>query len=79
MTPDNGILDVVNKELEIETVHEIDQSVNRFKGNHWSEESEIFHGRDVFAYTGARLASGRIDIDGTGPEYPVGEIVSYVK
>jgi S-adenosylmethionine hydrolase len=79
VTPDNGILDIVNRELEIESVHEIDQSVNRFEGNHWSEESEIFHGRDVFAYTGAKLASGKIDIDGAGPEYPVTEIVSYEK
>ncbi len=29
---------------------------NRLKG---SEKSYTFHGRDVYAYTGARLASGR--------------------
>ena len=35
----------------------------------------IFHGRDLFAYCAAKLASGIIDYEGVGPEYPVEEIV----
>jgi len=38
-------------------------------------KSDIFHGRDVFAYCGARLASGKISFPEVGPEYPVGDIV----
>ena len=37
----------------------------------------IFHGRDLFGYTAARLASGIIDFEGVGPEYPVDEIVEH--
>ena len=70
MTPDNGILDIVDKALGIEAVREIDQSVNRYHGNEWSEKSDIFHGRDIFAYCAARLAAGQIDFAGVGPEYP---------
>ena len=47
-------------------------AVNRLKG---SEDVHIFHGRDVYAYCGARLAAGVIDFEGVGPEYPVEEIV----
>ncbi len=75
VTPDNGILDLLNRELPIEAVREIDQSVNRYHGNVWSESSDIFHGRDVFAYCGAKLASGKISFEEVGPEYPKEEIV----
>ncbi len=30
-----------------------------------------FHGHDVYAYTGAKLASGHISFDEVGPELPV--------
>ncbi len=40
---------------------------NRLKG---SEKSYTFHGRDVYAYTGARLASGAITFEQVGPELP---------
>ena len=75
VTPDNGCLDVVDKAFGIKAVREIDQTVNRYTGNQWSEKSDIFHGRDVFAYTAARLASGVIDFEGAGKEYPVSEII----
>ncbi len=77
VTPDNGILDVVQQHMAICEVREIDQSVNRYQGNVWSAKSEIFHGRDVFAYCGARLASGTISFEETGPAYPVSDIVKY--
>ena len=73
VTPDNGTLTGVYK--DIVEVREIDESVNRLKG---SEEAYTFHGRDVYAYTAARLASGIIDFEGVGPQYPVEEIVRFV-
>jgi len=72
VTPDNGTLTYLKEKGLIEAVREIDESVNRLKG---SEDVHIFHGRDVYAYTGARLASGVIDYEGVGPEYSIDEIV----
>ena len=67
VTPDNGTLTFVAESLGIEAVREIDEKVNRLGG---SEESYTFHGRDVYAYTGARLASGTISFVEVGPELP---------
>ncbi len=64
VSPDNGTLSLVAKSLGIEAVREIDESVNRRKG---SERSHTFHGRDVYSFTGARLAAGVIDFEGVGP------------
>ena len=72
VTPDNGTLTYIKEKVGIEEVREIDESVNRLKG---SEDVHIFHGRDVYAYCGARLAAGIIDFDGVGPVYPVAEVV----
>ena len=74
VTPDNGTLTLLKKEFGIDAVREIDETVNRLKG---TEKTSIFHGRDLFAYCAARLASGVIDFEGVGPEYPVEEIVLY--
>lgn len=57
VSPDNGTLTLVADKFGIEEVREIDEHTNRLKG---SEKSYTFHGRDVYAYTGARLASGLI-------------------
>ena len=67
-TPDNGTLTHVIRLEGIEAVREIDENVNRLPR---SGESYTFHGRDVYAYTGARLAAGIIDFEGVGPELPV--------
>ena len=72
ITPDNGSLTHAFHQVGIEAVREIDETVNRWKG---TEEISVFHGRDLFAYTAARLAAGIIDFEGVGPEYPVSEIV----
>ena len=72
VTPDNGTLTAVKD--HIVAVREIDESVNRLSG---SERANSFHGRDVYAYTAARLASGIIDYEGVGPEYSVDEIVLF--
>ncbi|HAX52899.1 SAM hydrolase/SAM-dependent halogenase family protein [Muricomes intestini] len=76
VTPDNGSLTHVKKMIGIESVREIDESVNRLRGK-GTEDVAIFHGRDLFGYTAARLASGIIDFEGVGPEYPVDEIVEH--
>lgn len=77
VSPDNGIFDLVNKELQIEEIREIDQDINRYKGNSWSNDSDIFHGRDVFSYCGARLASNTITFEQVGPQYALKDIVKF--
>ena len=76
VSPDNGSLTHLKKFIGIEAVREIDESVNRLRGK-GTEGVAIFHGRDLFGYTAARLASGIIDFEGVGPEYPVEEIVEH--
>lgn len=67
VTPDNGTLTLIAQSLGIAEIREIDEAVNRRKG---SEQSYTFHGRDVYAYTGARLASGKITFEQVGKELP---------
>jgi hypothetical protein len=67
VTPDNGTLTFVAPRLGIEAVREIDEAVNRRKD---SEKSFTFHGRDVYAYTAARLASGVIAFEQVGRALP---------
>jgi S-adenosylmethionine hydrolase len=64
VTPDNGTLTLVAKRLGIAEVREIDEKLNRLPD---SGASHTFHGRDVYAYTGARLAAGKIAFDKVGP------------
>ncbi len=72
VTPDNGTLTHVKKLLGIKEVRIIDETINRMPG---SSESYTFHGRDVYAYTGARLASGIITFEQVGPLYDVNKLV----
>lgn len=72
VTPDNGTLTHIIRFDGIEAVREIDEHVNRLPR---SGESYTFHGRDVFAYTGARLAAGIIDFEGVGPEMKPEDLV----
>lgn len=76
VTPDNGSLTHIKKWIGIEAVREIDEEANRLRGK-GTEGVAIFHGRDLFGHTAARLASGIIDFEGVGPEYPVEEIVEH--
>ncbi|GAA7618653.1 S-adenosyl-l-methionine hydroxide adenosyltransferase family protein [Helicobacter pylori] len=77
VSPDNGTLTLVAQTLGIDSVREIDEKANRLKG---SEKSYTFHGRDVYAYTGARLASGAITFEQVGPELPAKVVeISYQK
>ncbi|RYY28636.1 MAG: DNA-directed RNA polymerase subunit delta [Chitinophagaceae bacterium] len=67
VTPDNGTLHFVASSLGIDQVRQIDETINRRQG---SSESYTFHGRDVYVYTAARLASGKITIEEVGPRLP---------
>jgi S-adenosylmethionine hydrolase len=76
VTPDNGTLTHIKAWAGISEVREIDQNVNRLRGKD-TEGTSVFHGRDVFGYCAARLASGIISFEGVGPAYPVDEIVTF--
>jgi S-adenosylmethionine hydrolase len=67
VTPDNGTLTLVAETLGVEEVREIDESINR--RNH-STDSYTFHGRDVYAYTGAKLAARLITFKEVGKKLP---------
>ncbi|MCF0108960.1 MAG: SAM-dependent chlorinase/fluorinase [Erysipelotrichaceae bacterium] len=72
VTPDNGTLTYIKERIGIVEIREIDETVNRFPT---TRDVHIFHGRDLFAYCGAKLASGVIDFEGVGPAYPVEDVV----
>jgi S-adenosylmethionine hydrolase len=72
VSPDNGTLTLVAEDLGIEAVRAIDESRYRRPG---SEQSYTFHGRDVYSYAAAHLASGRINFEDVGPELPA-EVVA---
>ncbi len=64
VTPDNGTLSHVRKGIGILERRSISEKENRLKN---STRSYTFHGRDIYAYTGAKLASGHISFDEVGP------------
>lgn len=64
VSPDNGSLSGPASAYGIEAVREIDETLNRIPGSEWSH---TFHGRDVYSYTGARLAAGVISYEEVGP------------
>ncbi|WP_342510427.1 S-adenosyl-l-methionine hydroxide adenosyltransferase family protein [Sporosarcina sp. FSL K6-1522] len=73
ITPDNGTLTHVAQFIGICEVREIDESVNRLPN---SGESHTFHGRDIFAYTGARLAADVIQFEEVGPILDTAKVIT---
>jgi S-adenosylmethionine hydrolase len=73
VAPNNGLLTLVAERDGIEALRQIDEKVNRRPG---SEQSHTFHGRDVFGYTGARLAAGVISFEQVGPLLSPSALVS---
>lgn len=63
VTPDNGTLTLIAEKMGIKEIREIDEKINRLPG---SGLSYTFHGRDVYAYTAARLAAGKISFGQVG-------------
>jgi len=77
VTPDNGTLTFIAEDMGLAEVRQIDENVNRLAG---SEKSYTFHGRDVYAYTGARLAAGVITFEQVGPRLePTVVMIAYEK
>ena len=72
VTPNNGTLSFIKKHVGIVAIREISEVENRRKN---TEHSYTFHGRDVYAYTGAKLASGHITFEEVGPELDTEDIV----
>jgi S-adenosylmethionine hydrolase len=73
VTPDNGTLTLIAESLGIGEIREINEAVNRRQD---SKKSYTFHGRDVYAYTAARLAAGVISFEQVGPLLAKQEVVS---
>lgn len=71
VTPDNGTLTHLKKYVGIVAVREIEESKHRRQN---TEHSYTFHGRDVYAFTGAKLASGSITFEEVGEELSVDNI-----
>jgi S-adenosylmethionine hydrolase len=64
VSPDNGTLTLIAEQMGIEQAREIDKKINQRPG---SGESYTFYGRDVYIYTAARLAAGKITFEQVGP------------
>ncbi|WP_082235681.1 SAM hydrolase/SAM-dependent halogenase family protein [Halobacillus massiliensis] len=73
VTPDNGTLTHINRTEGIEEARIIDESVNRLPR---SGESYTFHGRDIYAFTGARLAAGIITFEEVGPVIDANSVIT---
>jgi S-adenosylmethionine hydrolase len=73
VTPDNGTLTHMKENVGIAEARMIDETVNRLPR---SGESYTFHGRDVYAYTGARLAADIIQFEEVGPLLDVDNIIA---
>lgn len=72
VTPDNGTLTHIKQNIGITEIREIDENVNRLPK---SGDSYTFHGRDVYAYTGARLAAGKISFEEVGRKLHLDDVV----
>lgn len=76
VSPDNGTLTHIKKLVGIAEIREIDESINRLRGKD-TEGVSIFHGRDLFGYCAAKLASGMITYEQVGPSYEVESIIEH--
>ena len=76
VTPDNGTLTHLYRTGRVLSAREIDESVNRREG---SAGSYTFHGRDVYAFTGARLAGGVIDYSRVGKPVDIDTLIRFEK
>lgn len=76
VSPDNGSFTHIKKMVGINQIREIDQTVNRLRGK-GTENVSVFHGRDLFAFCAARLASGMISFEEVGPVYDTDDIVEH--
>lgn len=75
VTPNNGTLTHVHQNFGIVELREIDETINRLPN---SGESYTFHGRDIYAYTAARLAANVIRFEDVGRKLEIDEIIELV-
>ena len=73
VTPDNGTLTHLISQDLIESARVINEDTQRLPG---SEKSSTFHGRDIYAFNGARLASGQTTYEDYGQELKPEELVT---
>jgi S-adenosylmethionine hydrolase len=69
--PDNGLFTLVAENEGVEEIREI-SAANRLPN---SQNSYTFFGRDVFAYSGAKLASGMITFEEVGNQIPNNQLI----
>ncbi len=75
--PDNGTWTLIAEDLGVASVRAIDVTRHRRRG---SELSYTFHGRDIFAFVGARLAAEAVAFEDVGPLLPPRvEMIAYEK
>ncbi len=74
VTPDNGTLTHLKKYVGIEEIRQIEENYHRRPESHYSH---TFHGRDVYAFTGSKLASNKIKFEDIGPLLSVDHIVEF--
>ena len=72
VTPDNGTLTHIDRNIGLVEIREIDEVTNRLPN---SGASHTFHGRDVYAFTAARLASGSITYQEVGPKISLTSVI----
>ncbi len=72
VTPDNGTITHIIRMLGVKEARLIVEAENH---SPYAELSYTFHGRDVYAYVGARLAAGVSRLDEIGPELDVDSLV----
>ena len=75
VTPDNGTLTHVAAHHGIREVREIDETVNYLHGRR-TDDTAVFHGRDLFGYCAAKLAAGIISFAEVGPAYDPKDIIT---
>jgi hypothetical protein len=61
--PDNGLLTFVAQDIGLSDLRELDETAQRLPG---SSQSYTFLGRDLYAFVGAKLASGAIRLEDAG-------------
>jgi len=72
VTPNNGTLTLLLESMSLVRLHDLEEEKNRLpEGSMY----HTFHGRDLYAFTGARLAAELIGISDVGQPFPAESLV----
>lgn len=74
VTPDNGTISQLLSTDEIVEARNINEDIHRLDN---SQDSHTFHGRDIYAYNGARIASGQIKFEDLGEVINIDELEKF--